>query len=232
MIAVSSLEAIAAEIARLSTSAESWKNVRIVAGACAVVLAVVTLCAQMMEVRRARAIAEMQRELGSLKEAKLQAELAERDVKIGRANLAAARAAERTQELAVDAARAREAQRHVEVDLARQREQTAGAELLTEQLRSQNLEMQDSLTPRALLWSDFVDHRLRAFAGAPCDVRIPPGDIETANFANSLAAVLRKANWKLGNGVTDFTRTFASGVVVSVHAKSELHEQGARGSSR
>jgi hypothetical protein len=213
------VDALSAELARLTASAEFWRNVRLFAIAATILLAILTFLAQAMEFRRSR-------EIAALKEKQLQNELADRDVRIGNANLAAAQAQERTRVLEIDSIHAKEKQQLVEVELAKQREQTAKAELATEEIRRQNLEMQESLTPRVLVWGPFVQTKLHAFADTPWDLRVPPGDIEASTFGNLIGTVLERAGWKLASGSTDFSRGFADGVIIFVSKKSRFHDAG------
>ena len=119
-----SMEALTSELARLTSSLEFWRLLRLTVVAGTVLLAAGTMVAQWMELRRSKELSKRQTELLRLKDEQLQKELAAKDVRIADAAKAAAGANERA---------------------GNAMERAARFERETEELRHRNLEMRQQL---------------------------------------------------------------------------------------
>lgn len=215
-----SIESLSSEIARLGTSLEFWKTCRLFVVAGTVLLALATMVAQWMEMRLSGELAAVQKVLIRFKDEQLRGELADKDVRIADANRAAGEA---NAEVARAGKAAGEANERAEVAA----ERAARFVKEAEELRHRNLEMQASLTPRILVWSDFVHERLKRFAGTRWDLRVPAGDLEARDFGDLIGKTLQMDGWPFGTGGTVHGERFDEGVVVSVAKASPLWKAGA-----
>lgn len=213
------IESIISEIARLGSSLELWRTIRLIVVVGTVFLASATLVAQWMELRLSRELAERQGELLKIKDEQLRSELADKDVKIADANRAAG-------EANVEAARAGRAAADANERAGNAIERAARFEREAEELRRRNIEMQESLTPRSLVWGYAAQARLSRFAGTTWDLLVPAGDLEAGDFGNLIGMTLKKCGWPFGSGSTVHGERFTEGVVIAV-ASSSPHRAAA-----
>lgn len=184
------MEALSAELARLTSSVEFWRVVRLIVVAGTVLLAAATMVAQWMELRRSKDLSARQSELLGQKEEQLQRELAEKDVRIADAARAAAEANERAGNAMQRAAR---------------------FEREAEELRHRNLEMRQQLAAttrtatavhQQLLPRMLTDEQMSELRGvlssAQERARIPVIAIdspESRQLASQLITTLLSAGW-------------------------------------
>jgi hypothetical protein len=81
------------------------------------------------------------------------------------------------------------------VELAELTNSTAKANNATEELRRQNLELEQALAPRSLEQGSLIE-KLKPFAGTQVYLEVVP-DFEARRFLSYLVLVFQAANWKL-----------------------------------
>ncbi len=204
---MSDIQNITTQINDLSSSISWWNTTIIALMILAAASASGLVIAQFIAFKKAELLSEKQELLIGAKDNQLKSELSEKDVKIAESNRAASFANEAA---AIARKTASEAT-----------ERSVILEMKTEELRSINLEMQVSLTPRMLVLSDLIESRLKKFSGTPFDVQVVAADTEASNFGDITVAVLSKYSWQFGSGSTVHGERFAEGVVVSLRKGSK-----------
>lgn len=198
------IQALISEITRLSRSVDVLNAWRIVLMAVTAAAAGGLVMVQHVTVRRSRQLAAAQSALLTAKDEKIRGELADKDVKIGAANKAAANAAE-------GAARALAEQEKL-------RQENLKLSIRFEEERTARLKIEERLAPRRLTQEqqNSVTTKLRDFPGEKLNIQLPGDDPEITHLANQLLACFEGAGWHVATLVgTDMSRS-VSGILIEI----------------
>lgn len=160
-----SVESLLLEITRIGASLEFWKTCRLFVIAGTAILAVATMAAQWMEMRRSGELAAAQKELIKLKDEQLRVDLADKDVRIADANHLGSKANER-------AAKAEQKSAEANLALAIYK----APRFLTDEQRER------------------IVSKLKHFNNIPFDIAVSSG-AEALSLTDQIEDVLRKTNW-------------------------------------
>jgi hypothetical protein len=120
-----------------------------------------------------------------------------------------------------DASDAKAAQQRVEIELGNQKNIAAGLGLKAEQLKRDNLTLEQELSPRLFIGQKDAAKRLMQFSGTPVILEYSTFDLECKRSAEQVAYVLNEAGWKITpRPNNDPNPVFFEGIVVGYVSNS------------